>query len=280
MPATIKFDSKVLTLLLGNTPEAKEFISALKRSLMFDSIGQALLDDYPKTSSAQYATLTEIIKKCDELLKILKPIVQPKSQHIRYRDIETASLILRYRDSMNRNKRITQNCQHNVNKTTNLTALENAFEGVKTVDSAIKKDEPDKLTDKNSHDPNLIDIGKLFDSLQQFTEIVSYAAKDIKPGRGNSSNLSPEYIRKEKLSTEFVFWYLHYFNKLPPKTKDGPAHKAFTYCLDIAGFSEEIDSFTCLKKAIEKHRWDTTFRSNYERLLKSYGVPPANMHTR
>jgi len=270
MPTTIAFDSKDLTRLLGKTPEAKEFISMLKRTLDFDRLSQEYLDDYPKTASAHYDVLNGIIEKCDALLNALKPLGLQKNPHAEHTDIGTANLIRHSRYLINREKHIPNNHQPNENKITDSTEIGNAVEKLNSVLSTIKNNGvTDKLTDEKSDDPNIDYPRQLFDSLIEFSGIVKHAAKDIKPRQGNSSKRNSESIRKENISSDFVRHYLYCFKKLPKTTKDGCAHKALTYCFDIAGFSEEKSSLTSLKTAIKKLKRQANYMSLCEQLSKS-----------
>ena len=252
-PTTVEFDSKRITSLLGNTNEAKDFAKGIQSVLAFEIQRQRHLVNHPKTASEQYNILTEIVDKCDALLKVLKPIGLKDKSYCKYVDFETANLIQYYRWQITRKNRIARDLQSNDEKFLDLPKISADLQKIKATLSPdvniytvpqITHEEPDN-SDSDLDYPN-----QVFYSILELKEITTCAAQNVKPGKGNSSKRNPESIRKKNLAIDFVRLYLDCFKTLPPLTANGPAHQAFEYCLYFAKFPEEVNTFNSFKEAI------------------------------
>lgn len=239
--------------------EVTNFADAIERIISFDKIFLSYVDDYAQDTSGQHAFLNEILKNCNNLLATLQPLKRNKNPPKFCEDLSTENLIRTSLWLLNNESWIERHTQPNATAGTNFSRPGDPIEDIS---EALKQ-----LTDNNQpqHDKSVsteLDTypsppedypNAVIESIEKLRDAVACAAGKTKPKLGRKTYQTQEFIRKDKLGSEFVQSYWMCFRGIPPISIDKPVYKVFVEFLHAANLSGEGEEH-CYKKAIKNFK--------------------------
>ena len=240
---------------LGRSQETSRFANDIDRILLFDEMFLRYVDSYASDTTPQHAFLKIILENCNNLLTVLQPLKRNESDPQYYEDLPTASLIQTSLLLINRENWINRGAQSKSNVGTDSTRLSEAIEELGEVFKHIAdKDQP-------QHEKNASNESEIYEtvpddyptavieSIEKLRDAVIRAVGMAEPKSGRKTYQTSDFIRKEKLGSQFVQSYYMCFKKWPPMTIDGPVYNAFVVFLFAANLSD-AGEWHCYKNAI------------------------------
>ena len=256
-------DRKAIFRNLGKTQAVINFANDLERILFLDEMSLIFLkNSYAQDTTPQHKFLNDIYKSCNELLTTLQPLKRDASSPQYCKDLPTAKLIQTSLWFINREKKIERDAHLNSDAGTKSFRLDEDV--IKNLDEIIKR-----LADRNElrHDKKISDEldrdefipedypNAVIESIEELRDAVIRAADRTKPKLGRKTYRTTTYLRKDKLSREFVESYFIHFHSLPPTYIDSDAYNVFVAFLHAANLSNLKGSDAhCYRNAIQNSK--------------------------